>query len=1338
MLMRPQRNQPFSLFLLTGLLAALFADGSVGMAATPEAAQLYAKKPTWQETMIASRANCARQQEQAVVELGPWYTTGPLNAKDFADAFFPEEGVDLAAKGPDGQPLWQKGQEWGDGLVHNLPAAGNSASTYLSRTITAKEPGALEAGLGSDDGLEVWLNGEKLLSNNVARGPGADQDHVVFELKAGENRLLLKIYNRSGGHGFYFGLGEPKPLPGLWQQIEKDFPVRAGWMKRHLPQERHLTWFHSDENADLEKEMIDRALKELGNDGQSMRGDLDQLTEAKVPADDPRWLELYERVCLFRYRPAELKQVNTTALRLALEDLTSTFGGKYARGSQYLKQLAEHEKRVGQIEMALARGERDALKQVPSLVERFDALRREALLANPLLEFNKLLVVKRRADKLGLPQNWQGNCAIAKTGYDNEIAIFSPVSPKGNLSTFFRPEKGEFVGDVDLDFNADKMLFSMPGTHGRWQIWEIGANGQGLRQVTPGEYPDVDNYDACYLPDGRIIFGSTRCFHGVPCVGGGNTVANLCIMNADGSGIRQLCFDQDHNWCPTVLNNGRVLYSRWEYSDTPHYFSRLIFHMNPDGTNQLEYYASNSMWPNSTFYARPIPNHPTRIIGVISGHHGVPRMGELILFDPSRGRHEASGVVQRIPGYGQKVEPIIRDGLVNGSWPKFLHPYPLNGNYFLVSCQPTSASLWGIYLVDVFDNALLIKEEPGYVLFEPVPFRKTPTPPVIPDKVRLEQDEATVYLSDVYLGRGLAGVPQGTVKKLRLYEPHYAYPGMGGHINIGIDGPWDVHRILGTVPVERDGSASFRVPANIPIAVQPLDADGKAVQIMRSWFTAMPGEVLSCTGCHESQNTTPPSKMTLAARRPASPITPWYGPARGFGFKREVQPVLDRYCVGCHDGQSRPDGKQIPDFTAKSQNGWRNFTPSYVALHPYVRRPGPESDYHMQVPLEFHAGTSELIQMLEKGHHNVKLDAEAWDRLITWIDLNVPDHGTWTEHRGISSNFHQRRLEMRTLYANRPEDPEAIDEIETAAIEFVKPSPMPERKPQNLNCPGWPFNADEAKRRQAEAGEPNLRLELAQGVVLELVLVPAGEFVMGSAAGGVDEYPLARVKIERPFYMGKLEITNAQYALFDPGHDSAYISMTNKDQNHRGHAVNGPTQPVVRVSWEQAVAFCRWLSAETGQKFALPTEAQWEWACRAGTNSPLSYGGLDSDFSKFANVADAALERFAQRDSPKWHPRDQRFNDGAMVTTNAGRYQPNAWGLCDLHGNAAEWTQTTYRPYPYNARDGRDNPAPHGAKSVRGGSWYDRPARARSSFRLDYEPWQRVYNVGFRVVMQAE
>jgi len=1088
---------------------------------------------------------------------------------------------------------------------------------------------------------------------------------------------------------------------------------------------------------------IPQLLNELGPLGQQLRTEYESLRKSKLHTLDPRWKPVLAKAdeldVRFLAPRRELDTFDFAAVRRAVRDLSARYQDSYPKGDDYLARLNAFEQDLPKIREQLQAGEQAAYDQLRQLIE----LRREALLANPLLDFERLLVVKRAArGKMGLPQNWQGNCALPKTNYDNEIAVLSPLHPDGKLATLYRPEDGsKFVGDVDLHSDADRLLFSMPGSHDRWQIWEIGMDGEGLRQVTPGEYPDVDNYDACYLPDDRIIFDSTRCFHGVPCVGGKNTVANLCSMNADGTNIRQLCFDQDHDWCPTVLNNGRVLYSRWEYTDSPHYFTRLLFHMNPDGTGQMEYYGSNSPWPNSLFYARPIPNHPTKVIAVISGHHGVPRMGELILFDPALGRHQADGAVQRIPGYGQKVEPIIADRIVDGSWPRFLHPYPLDDKCFLVSCQPNADSLWGVYLVDIFDNMTLICEQDGYAMIEPVPLKEMPRPPVITDRVDLSQRTATVYLSDIYAGEGLAGVPRGSVKQLRVYEQHYAYPKMGGHIHIGIDGPWDAKRILGTVPVEDDGSASFTVPANTPIAVQPLDEQGRALQIMRSWFTAMPGEVLSCVGCHESQNTSPPSRATLAMQRRPSKIKSWYGPTRGFSFKREVQPVLDKYCIGCHDGShdDRPNFSATDEPVVSGRRGHR-FTPSYVALHPYVRRPGPESDYFMQKPMEFHANTSELVQMLEKGHHNVKPDAEAWDRFVTWIDLNVPDHGTWHEYREIAEDYHQRRLEMRTRFANRPEDPEEIIQVASHAIEFVEPIPLPRSEPSQITVAGWPFDANEARRRQESVGLPvQSGVQLNDDVELALALIPSGEFIMGWDNGRFsDEQPASRTTIERPFYLGATEITNAQYACFDSSHDSAYVSMTNKDHSRRGHPINGPDQPVVRITWEKAEGFCKWLSSRLGRRFRLPTEAEWEWACRAGTDTPFYYGDGDADFGPFCNLADRSLEQLALRDSPKWHPRDNRFNDGAMVTDNVGRYQSNAWGLLDMHGNAAEWTGSAYRPYPYDHGDGRDDPQAEGAKVVRGGSWYDRPHRATSSFRLNYPAWQRVYNVGFRVVMEVD
>ncbi len=1000
------------------------------------------------------------------------------------------------------------------------------------------------------------------------------------------------------------------------------------------------------------------------------------------------------------------------------------------------------------------------------------ALEHRVALANPLLNFDRLLMVERRlvpnekghgghvADPYGLPQNWQSNSSIRNDTWDNRLAVLSPIGPQGNLSTLHKPQGPYFVGDVDLDFDGLRMLFSSVGEGGRWQVFEIKADGSALRQITP-DLGDVNNYDACYLPDGRIIFSSTASMAAVPCVNGSSLVANFYLMNPDGSGIRQLCFDQEHNWCPTVLNNGRVLYLRWEYTDTPHSHDRVLFHMNPDGTGQMEYYGSNSYWPNSLFYARPIPGDPTKFVGIVGGHHGARRMGELVLFDPALGRREAQGAIQRIPGRGRKVEALIEDNLVDNSWPKFLHPYPLSEKYFLVAAQPTAKSEWGIYLADVFDNMLLIKEQPGYALLEPVPLRATPTPPRIPDRIDPSRKDAVVYLSDVYSGGGLAGVPRGSVKSLRIVGYHFLYPHMGGPQGVvGMEGPWDIKRIIGTVPVDKDGSAVFRIPANTPLMVQPLDAEGKALQLMRSWFTGMPGEVISCVGCHESQNSGPLPKSTQAAYRSPSEITPWYGPARGFNFAREVQPVLDKYCIGCHDGREDALGQpivdlrgleKITDYTSVFHYGAHDaghFSTSYAVLHRFVRRPGLESDYHLLTPMEFHADTTQLVQLLSKGHHNVQLDPEAWDRLITWIDLNAPFHGTWTEIAGRErvEKYAKRRSELLKLYANVEDDPEAIFRPAGLKIQPVVPQPQPEAAATKVDCPDWPITPDEARRRQESLGNTQRSIDLGDGVTLELTLIPAGEFVIGSPDRHPDERPMERVKIARPFWMGRIEVTNRQYARFDPAHDSGVESKFAMQFGVRGFYVNGPDQPVVRVSWHEAAAFCQWLSEKTGERFELPSEAEWEYACRAGTQTPFHYGDLNTDFSAHANLADATISEYVCHPYKKdrepyakpskyddWIPKDARFDDNGFVSDSVGAYQPNVWGLFDMHGNVAEWTRSAFRPYPY--RDDGRNAAPMTEdRTVRGGSWRDRPFRATSSFRLPYRPYQPVYNVGFRVV----
>jgi len=1072
-------------------------------------------------------------------------------------------------------------------------------------------------------------------------------------------------------------------------------------------------------------------------------------------------------------------------LRLAVNDLIETFGRKYPDGQEYLKRLDDL-KKARTAALSLGENSSSGKTELNRLARELPKLQYDALLSNPLLDFDELILLKRKRGQLGLPVNHKCNTGIERTGYDNEIAALGPVHPMGKMRTIFRPEDGRYVGEIDLHYDAEKMLFTMPKGL-TWQIFEIGVDGSGVRQVSRDEHPDVDNFDACYLPDGRVVYVSTASYTAVPCWHGKERACNIFLMDGDGGNVRQLCFDQDLDLHPSVLPTGQVTFSRWDYTGPMHIYLRPMMAMNPDGTGQRALYGSNSYWPNALYYPRGIPGAPGKIIAIIAGYHGVPRMGELGLIDTTRGWHGADGVVQRIPGRGKPIETIIRDNLVDKSWPKFLQPYPLSDKYFLVASQLGRNRPWGIYLVDVFDNMLPICMNPDFDFFEPIPLMKTPKPPAIPDRVDLERDDAVVYLDDVYAGPGLAGVPRGTVKKLRIIAYHFGYPGMAGPDKIGCGGPWEVMRILGTVNVHKDGSAMFNVPANTPLAVQPLDEQGKAVQLMRSWFTAMPGETLSCVGCHEQSPQIPELRRRQAAIQPPAQIEPWYGPARGFDFEREVQPVLDKHCADCHNPDSSgPDGSEMLDLRAErlvkdyrgrlltrlGQNRlhpvvrqafggvWIKYTPAYEVLVPYIRRVNVEDHVGLLVPGEYHADTSELIQMLRKGHYGVKLDTEAWDRLVTWIDLNGPCHGTWSDVGPIPEGAAQRRRELQALHNGPKEDPEAIPEIPRPAVWSVaKKDPKQDKvrvglaPPRAAECNGGA--SPTLRHIEGTTGTSKKTIEV-DGVTITLIRIPAGTFVMGDPENRTDEGPAASVKITRDFWMASCEVTNELYGKFDPDHDSGYFTKRFQGPDGPGMSLAEPRRPAVRVSWKRALDFCRWLSSKTEMEFTLPSEAQWEYACRAGTASALHYGEIDTDFTGWANVADASLSV-----SPK--PTgglesniiahfgkgilesavfggnilcDIRFDDKTIATADVGSYKPNSWGLYDMHGNAAEWTRTTYKAYPYNDDDGRNNMTEPGRKVVRGGSWCDRPKRCRSSFRLSYPAWQRVHNVGFRVICE--
>jgi len=1048
----------------------------------------------------------------------------------------------------------------------------------------------------------------------------------------------------------------------------------------------------------------------------------------------------------------QLQWVNPKAIRMALEDMKQAG----LKGEKYDQLLQEIEMNYPLVTKGIYSGDQEMLTKARRVVEA----KKTILLANPLLDGDKIVATRfhlganartAMAPALGSPENnWSSMYSAGRTGRDGEIVELSGLRGDLQIRTVYKPQRDVNIADLQMHWDADRLLFSSVDEKNRWQIYEIGIDGKNLHQKIELDEPDVEFCDANYLPDGRIIASSNIGYQGVPCVSGWDQVGNLSLYDPKTKAFRRLTFDQDGNWNPVVMNNGRVMYTRWEYTDLTHYFSRIVMHMNPDGTENKALYGSGSFWPNSTFDVKPLPGNTTKFVGIVSGHHGIARSGRLMIFDPAKSRKEEKGVVQELPFRDRKIIPEVKDELVNGVWPQFIRPCPLDDKYFLVSGKLTPDGLWGIYLVDVFDNLTCLAEFEGEGFNSPIAVVKRPVPPVIPDRVNLNDKEATIFIQDIYAGEGSMGLPRGTVKELRILAYEYAYwMTPSDHDAQGIQSGWDIKRLLGTVPVEEDGSAIFKVPANTPIAIQPLDAQGRAVQWMRSWFTPMPGETVSCIGCHEDQNQIPIPKRTIASQTKPHRLQAPEGGVRSFTFDLEIQPILDRACVACHNEKSHMNltgGRMDTNYPRFG----RPWSKSYLAIMPYVYRQGAEAEMYVLKPYEYHASNSELVRMLEKGHYGVELTDKEWKTLYNWIDFNAPYYGQFINISKVNEfDQYDRRIELAHKYNQAGVDwrKELADYAEVlkskGAIQPVMPAPVKEIKARNVKVSGWPFDKNEAAKKQQADGKKTRQIEVAPGVTMNFVWIPAGQFVMGCNDGEADCRPAFKASVKNGFWMSECEVTNEQYCALVPEHNSRIIGQFWKDHTTPGYRANYPQYPVIRVSCEEAQAYCEKLGQKTGLKIMLPTETQWEWACRGGSGDAFWYGNNNTDFAPYENMADAMLSDMAvtgidpkpmSKDDPlrpywDYLPKIASVNDGLMLMGDVGHYQANPWGLKDMHGNVAEWTCSDYVDYPLKKEQTSDR------KVVRGGSWTDRPKYSTAYYRKAFYPWQKVYNVGFRVII---
>ncbi len=537
----------------------------------------------------------------------------------------------------------------------------------------------------------------------------------------------------------------------------------------------------------------------------------------------------------------------------------------------------------------------------------------------------------------------------------------------GQLKVIFEDAKGG-IRDPQMHYDGKKILFAYRkgGTH-PFHLYEINVDGTGLTQLTDG--PD-DDIEPTYCPDGSIVFCSSRCRRFVNCWH--TRVAALYRCDGDGQNVRMLSSNLDHDNTPWVLPDGRVLYMRWEYVDRSQVHFHHLWTMNPDGTNQTVYYG-NMHGGIAMLDAKPIPG-TKKVVSSFSPGHGRPEhLGFVSVVDPTNGPDDLSAA---------------RNVSRQSHWKD---PYAISEECFLV------ASNQGISVMDGQGNAELIYRlsdaERHLQCHEPRPLGPRPRERVIPDRTDLSKPTGRLILEDIYDGRNMAGVERGEIKKLLvLRQVPKPVNFSGGMEPLTIGGSFTLAGIVGTIPVEPDGSAYMDLPALQSLFFVALDEEDKAVKRMHSFVILQPGETTSCVGCHEHRVRTPRPISTdlLALRRRPSPVETIDDVPEVLDFPRDVQPILDKHCVECH-GPDRRDGKVdlCGDHTAR-------YTISYWTM----QTRGLVSDARNQAhgnrpPYSYGSAASRLLTMLDGDHYEAKLSEHEKKVVRLWVETSATYPGTY-------------------------------------------------------------------------------------------------------------------------------------------------------------------------------------------------------------------------------------------------------------------------------------------------------------------------------------------------------
>ena len=693
--------------------------------------------------------------------------------------------------------------------------------------------------------------------------------------------------------------------------------------------------------------------------------------------------------------------------------------GGLAKQTQRLRELA---KRAG--------GEDQQLDGWRQLYVQTRLLKRDILLGNPLLDFGNLLFCKRvppsYSHLVGQYYGWRqrpggGLFILERSGVSLRCRdILNGQLPPGSvlepsLSYDAARIVFSYVASPAEGYDPNKLSVNEEGEDdGYLHVYEINVDGTGLRQLTSGLYDDMM---PVYLPDGGIAFTSTRRRSYSRCFGSQFSERwdsyTLHRMNADGGHIHILSVNDVSEWFPAVATTGHLLFARWDYIDRDAVTHQNLWAMRPDGSNPTAVWGNATPKPHCTFQAKSIPGS-NKIVFIASAHHAMTA-GPVCVVDPAVDANSQEAITRITSGPYPEAE--------SNQIPEYYNaPWPLSEECFLVAYSrdrlrfegehmrdPNPDNSLGLFVIDAAGNRELVYRDPAIGSTNPIPLVPRGKPPVLSNTLATDDSAmGEMIVTDVY--QGLGDVPRGTIKELRIVQVFPKTTPWANNPRIGLAGEENSRAILGTVPIEADGSARFLLPAHKPVLFQALDENGFAYQTMRSSTYVQPGERTACIGCHEHRASAPPNvaQVPLALLRPPSALDPGELGGRPFSFVQAVQPLLDNRCVKCHGGEKTEGevdlrGTPHEGFTTsywslcKSPANWQQVRGnSELAAAALVPRYYQRNQVQATPPGgKYGARGSRLMKLLMEDHEGVKLNRDELRRLATWIDLNAVFHGVY-------------------------------------------------------------------------------------------------------------------------------------------------------------------------------------------------------------------------------------------------------------------------------------------------------------------------------------------------------